>query len=287
MHFLGSKKIWLFLFLAPLSTLFSLSDRTWVSGTGTDAGTCTRAAPCATFGFALGQTSSGGEIDAVDSGLFGPNSTLNITQSITIDGLGAQAVLEASSIQINAAASDTIILRNLDFTGFTIAIQFNSGGQLIIENCKMDAILTSGSVAIEINNPTGQVLIDNCTFSNSGIVQAAAAKTTITNSIFATSVIVCSAGIMNISDCVISQNATNSLGIHVQSGGIVDCENCVLTQNDIAIQVDAGSTVRISNNDIFDNGTALTGAGTIASSNNNRLSGNTTSVDPNATLIYQ
>ena len=39
------------------------SSRTWVSGTGTDSGTCNRAAPCATFAFALTQTSAGGEVN--------------------------------------------------------------------------------------------------------------------------------------------------------------------------------------------------------------------------------
>ena len=59
----------------------ALSDRTWVSGLGTNSGTCTRAAPCATFQFAHDQTNPGGEINCVDAGSYG---TMFITKSITV-----------------------------------------------------------------------------------------------------------------------------------------------------------------------------------------------------------
>jgi hypothetical protein len=41
-------------------------NRTFVSGKGTDSGTCAYAAPCRTFAFALTQTAAGGEIDVLD-----------------------------------------------------------------------------------------------------------------------------------------------------------------------------------------------------------------------------
>ena len=59
----------------------ALSDRTWVSGLGTNSGACTQAAPCATFQFALNQTNAGGEINCVDAGSYG---ILTISKSITI-----------------------------------------------------------------------------------------------------------------------------------------------------------------------------------------------------------
>jgi hypothetical protein len=43
------------------------ATRTFVSGTGTDSGTCGRATPCRTFAFALTQTAAGGEIDVLDA----------------------------------------------------------------------------------------------------------------------------------------------------------------------------------------------------------------------------
>ena len=41
-------------------------NRTWVSGTGADSGTCAITAPYKTFAFALTQTAAGGEIAAVE-----------------------------------------------------------------------------------------------------------------------------------------------------------------------------------------------------------------------------
>jgi hypothetical protein len=38
------------------SLAHATSTRTWVSGVGTDAGTCPRATPCLTFAYALTQT---------------------------------------------------------------------------------------------------------------------------------------------------------------------------------------------------------------------------------------
>src|ERR1700732_3223523 len=82
-------------------------NRTWVSGHGTDSGACTRAAPCATFAFALTQTAFGGEIDVLDPGGYGP---VTITKAISIvnDGVGTAGIRVGSGngVTINAGASD-------------------------------------------------------------------------------------------------------------------------------------------------------------------------------------
>src|SRR5262245_37584689 len=113
------------------------APRTFVSGTGSDAGICTRAAPCLTFAFAHAQTDSGGEINCVDAGNFGP---VTITRSITIDCGGTLGGINpgaADAITINAA-SVVVRLRNLSLngagTGFT-GIRFMNGGALFVENC--------------------------------------------------------------------------------------------------------------------------------------------------------
>jgi hypothetical protein len=125
----------------------ALATRTWVSGTGDDTAVCSRSAPCLTFAGAIAKTAPGGEIDALDPGGFG---TVAITKSITIDGGGgivASALAGASTagpaIQINAAANDRVVLRNLRLTGInttssapgTNGIAFNSGLSLAVENC--------------------------------------------------------------------------------------------------------------------------------------------------------
>jgi hypothetical protein len=57
------------------------ATRTFVSGTGTDSGTCGRAKPCRTFAFALTQTAAGGEIDVLDPAGYG---TVTIAKPICI-----------------------------------------------------------------------------------------------------------------------------------------------------------------------------------------------------------
>src|SRR5438045_223952 len=80
------------------------APRTFVSGTGADAGTCTRAAPCLTFSFAHGQTNAGGEVNCVDAGNFG---SVTITKSITIDCAGTLGGINqagaADAITVNTA----------------------------------------------------------------------------------------------------------------------------------------------------------------------------------------
>jgi hypothetical protein len=84
-------------------------NRTWVSGTGTDRGACTRPAPCRTFAFALTQTAAGGEIDVLDPAGYG---AVTITKAISIvnDGVGVAAIGAGSGngITINAGASDSV-----------------------------------------------------------------------------------------------------------------------------------------------------------------------------------
>jgi hypothetical protein len=116
------------------------SARTWVSGAGADSGACTRAAPCATFAFAYGATSAGGEIDVLDGGDFGP---LTIGHSLTIanDGAGTAAVRAfgaGPAIQITAGAGDAVVLRGLSLQGgspSTYGVVLTSGASLFVDHC--------------------------------------------------------------------------------------------------------------------------------------------------------
>jgi hypothetical protein len=123
-------------------------NRTFVSRTGTDSGACTRAAPCRTFAFALTQTAAGGEIDVLDPAGYGA-VTINHAISIVNDGVGVAAigVSSGNAITINAGATDSVHLRGLTLTGLgsgSNGIQFNSGGNLAIENCVIRNFVTAG-----------------------------------------------------------------------------------------------------------------------------------------------
>jgi hypothetical protein len=115
-------------------------NRTWVSGAGNDANTCTRALPCLTFARALTQTLAGGFINCLDAGDFG---AAMITQSVTIDCTGTFAgvlVNMGSGFTINAGASDVVRLRGLSIEGVGgidgVFVQ-SPVGALRIEQCKI------------------------------------------------------------------------------------------------------------------------------------------------------
>ena len=100
--------------------VYAQAPRTWVSGVGDDANPCSRTAPCKTFAGAISKTLSGGEIDCLDPGGFG---AVTITKSITIDcGAGQVGSILASGvngINVNAAATDVVRIRNLSIQGST------------------------------------------------------------------------------------------------------------------------------------------------------------------------
>ena len=116
-------------------------NRTFVSGTGTDSGTCSHTAPCRTFAFSLTQTAAGGEIDVLDPADIAA-VIINTAISIINDGVGVAAIQAGSGVNgvtINAGASDSVHLRGLTIDGpgtsGSNGIAFGSGGNLAIENC--------------------------------------------------------------------------------------------------------------------------------------------------------
>lgn len=121
-------------------TAQALNARTWISGGGADAAGCGPIAnPCRTLQYAHDQTSSGGEIDAKDSAGYG---SVVITKAISIIGDGSLAGVLASAggnaMEINAGASDKIVLRGLTIEGAGASangIVFNSGGSLDVVDC--------------------------------------------------------------------------------------------------------------------------------------------------------
>jgi hypothetical protein len=121
------------------SGAYALSNRTFVSGTGSDSNPCSLAAPCRSFAGALAQTSPGGEIAVLDTAGYG---TVTITQAVSIvneEGVEAGiTVTSGDGITINAAPFDVVNLRGLTLVGAggsVNGITFNSGAALNIQNC--------------------------------------------------------------------------------------------------------------------------------------------------------
>jgi hypothetical protein len=83
----------------------------FVSGTGSDSNPCTRTLPCATFQRAHDQTDSGGFVNCLDPGSFGP---VNFARSITID---------CSNTFANMATPDNIPVVDINTTGLSIILR--------------------------------------------------------------------------------------------------------------------------------------------------------------------
>ncbi len=149
-------------------------NRTFVSGKGTDSGTCALAAPCRTFAFALSQTNAGGEIDVLDPADYDP---VFITKAINIvnDGAGPAGILQAGSvldaITISARASDSVHLRGLTIEGLGIGnngIRFIAGGNLAIENCVIRNFFFAGINIAPSTSTSSSVSVSNTIASNNG-----------------------------------------------------------------------------------------------------------------------
>jgi len=163
-------------------------QRSFVSGSGVDAGTCTPAVPCRSFGYAITQTNSGGEVIVLDSAGYGP---VAITKSVSIiapAGVYAGITVPASGTGVTiATAGIKVALRGLTInsTGASgYGIRMTNGDELVVDNCVVSnfADFNSGiAVSIEtaaIAKIAGTVISD----SSFGVVAGFGVTMNITNS---------------------------------------------------------------------------------------------------------
>jgi hypothetical protein len=275
-------------------------QHTWVSGTRTDSGACTRTAPCRTFAFAITQTSAGGEIDVLDPAGYGP---VTITKAISIvnDGVGVPAIGAPSSraISINAGASNSVRLRGLTVDGFGSGdpgIFFASGGNLAIENWVIRGFAEGGifispstsssfsiSNTIASNNGSAGITV----LSGSGAVTGVLSRVITNNNKIINNIIsVNGAGIfvgfltgegpinVTIVDSVASDNPVFGIGV----GGVatVMVRNSVASNNKTGLEADGG-VLRVAHSVVTGNNTGVrtTSGGTIKSYGDNDINGNT------------
>jgi hypothetical protein len=135
------------------------SNRTFVSGQGDDSNPCTNTFPCRSFAYAITQTNAGGEIATLDAAGYG-RVTITKAISITNDGAGEAGISVGSAvagITIAAGLFDVVNLRGLTLIGNAVGtdgIQFNTGRELNVQNCKISGFAGNGILAA----PTGTSL---------------------------------------------------------------------------------------------------------------------------------
>jgi hypothetical protein len=283
--------------LLTLPSAHAQATRTWVSGVGDDANPCSRTAPCKTFAGAISKTAANGEIDVLDPGGFG---AVTITKSITISGHGIISgvlVSGTNGIVINAGANDTVILRGLTIAGVGTGlsgIHYLSGGALVVEDCTIDGFIQNGIDAILTNS--GRLTVRNTAISGgqtgvkvtSTFGKVSAVLTDV--SIRASAIGVDGQyGLIEVNHSTITEST--SYGV-LAEGGSINVNDSLLAANSVAVQAQTGATVRLSNNDIYDNLTGMgCGGGTLASAGNNKKANNTGGVvavcSPTATITLQ
>jgi hypothetical protein len=286
------------------------ATRTWVSGVGDDVNPCSRTAPCKTYAGAISKTARDGEISTLDPGGFG---AVTITKSITINGggqgQGYGSILASSTTGVIVNITDpadlrkTVRLNWLDINGAPSTSPGLSGIRVLsasvvhIENTIIDAFRSTSvgfghgihaNVTIPLNIHIRNTTVRNCLNDGIRLEQNGANPNQIVASIVNSKIDSNATGIRAvngvaamISDCEITGNSAT--GIDAEEGTLntfVNVEGCRIAFSTNGVQAGAGaSDVRLSNNFITQNGTGISIAGgTVNTSGNNRVIGNTTPV---------
>ncbi|WP_201312850.1 right-handed parallel beta-helix repeat-containing protein [Dyella sp. EPa41] len=276
-------------------TAHAQATRTWVSGVGDDANPCSRTAPCKTFAGAISKTTSAGEISVLDPGGFG---ALTITKAITLSGGGELAsvlVSGTNGIVVAAGQADTVVLRNIEFTGGGSGLSgvlIQSAGKVIIDHCTfqgftadnveiavasptyvtvLDSVMTGGAIGVSIDSTSGPgpvvALLKNVTIQGAGVgVQT-------------------KRGVVDITRSTIQSNTT--YGVYA-SVGYINLADSTLALNGTGVLASAGAAVAMSNVSLFNNGIGIgSGGGSVQSAGNNVSAGNTTPGAPNGAALVQ
>lgn len=266
------------------------ATRTWVSGVGDDVNPCSRTAPCKTFAGAISKTATNGEINCLDPGGYG---AVTITKSITIDCEDTQGSILAAGtngVIVNiTSGTDTkkhVRLRGLSINGVSntaavSGVRVLAANFVSIEDTVIDGFQNHG-ISIETTSGTPKIMVDRVsvrgmvgnginTFINGGSVNLA-----ISNSVFsanATGVNLSSNTKATIRDSSAVNNATGLAAFSAE----MNVFNCIISGNTTGIFSNASATFRLYGNVVTSNGTGLSsGGGSILSSSNNQVDGNTT-----------
>jgi hypothetical protein len=275
------------------------ANRSFVSGKGTDAGACPVTAPCRTFAFALTQTNARGEIDVLDPAGYG-TVTVNKSISIVNDGAGVagiQTVAGATGVTINAAASDSVHLRGLTIEGLrsgSSGIQFNTGGNLAIENCVVRNFANRGinispstsssfsvSNTIVSNNASNGIVVQP---TGSAVVTSVPSKVTANNNAERVLVNSTLTFVVSLNVVIIDSEASNNTNSCIAAvGSIVNplgtsavLRNAVASYNGTGLFASQVAILRVAHSVATGNSTGVnTSGGTIQSYGDNDIDRNT------------
>ena len=281
------------LVLAGSAVANAQATRTWVSGVGDDANPCSRTAPCKTFAGAVSKTAACGEISVLDPGGFG---AVTITKSLTINGEGTLAGILAAGtngVIVNAGASDTVYLKNLDIDGACTGIdgiRFLAGNVLVVEKCRIWSFTNMG---ININKTAGafvSVTTSNITNCTQGGIVSTTTSGTVRTDIDNSKAFGCNFGFKagNNSQMTVKSSTASGCGTagFIASGATaaLNMDSCVATHNNDGVKVELSGVARVGQSTVANNiVNGLNNAGgTIESYQDNYIRGNPASSAPTA-----
>jgi hypothetical protein len=301
------------LFSTASMSAIATSSHTWVSGSGSDINPCTFASPCLTFNGALANTSAGGLITAKDAGDFG---AVTIAKSVTIDGNNIGSITSSSAYLIVITASANVTVQNLTINGLGLAddgIYADNGGTLIVDNCRImnlasNGILFEGAGNLTVENSRIEsfigssiagILIDGNAAENvvvrntvidaspvsadnaglvvnsgAGPVQASLQNVTIMDA--GAGAVVTYTGITQITGSVLTQS---SYGVYANDSTI-SVASSLITSNTTGVCSNTSSKIRLDNNDIYDNTTAIANCGGIVKTSGTNKTSGTIAIPP-------
>ncbi len=288
------RSIWCLVLIAFALSAFSAPAHagsnlvSWVAGTGSDANTCGRTDPCASFTGALGKTQINGEIRCLDAGNnFG---VFTIFASITIDCHDVPAIVQSSREcffinLITSPANDptqTVKIRGVTCEGSglagTFGVSIQSAAAVFLEDMVITDHATQG--VLDQRRQGGVLFIKNSVIRNNGgpgIVVATtggpygASIDNVHSNRNGFGIAVASGNNVRINH---SEFSNNAVGIEADPGGQVGIDSSVISFNGTGLQNSSG-TMSFSNSDITFNSQAI--AGPTRSFGNNRIFGNSTS----------
>jgi nitrous oxidase accessory protein NosD len=235
---------------------------TYVSGKGTNSGTCDSPAnPCRTFQFAVHQTAPGGEVKALDPAEYGP---IHINKSISITGVEGAGIDTNGGIGINITAPSTVSIANLLIQDVSGSGDFGIIGRPNTINLKITHCTVRGfTTGISLSGPATSFLI---------------ADTIVTNNVYGLSAVTFSVGTLD--HVVAYGNKSSSIGA-VKS--VITAVDTIANNNGTGFSVvnlPGTTTLFLARSTAIGNGigVSISGGATATSFGDNHIKGNGTDV---------
>jgi hypothetical protein len=211
------------------TSAIATAQRTFVASNGSDANPCSLAAPCRSFGSAITQTSSGGEVIVLDSAGYGPVTVSQAVSIIAPAGVYAGvSVFAGAGVTVNAGGG-VVTLRGLTINslGGDIGVDYVSGARLYLDRVIVTGFaLTAASAGVRAN--------------------------------------LSASGILNVREAALRDNANGLTGSASSGLLTVDIENTAFERNTTGLDLRGGTAGVIQGSTFTDSTTGIAADPTIA-----------------------